>query len=76
MKNFDKGVGWYTRATVEITFPEDDICCARCPLLGIEMASSRKYCRRTGEYLPAAEHFVGVNCPLQFNEEEEKCLEI
>lgn len=75
MKGFDKGVGWYTRATVEITFPEDDICCARCPLMGIEMASSREYFRRTGEYLPAVRFVVGVNCPLQFNEEEEKCLE-
>ena len=69
MKNFSKGVGWYTRATVEISFPEDDVCCARCPLMGVEMASSREYCRRTGEYLPAPRDIVGLDCPLEFDEE-------
>lgn len=75
MKNFERGVGYYTRATVEIGFPEDDVCCYRCPLMGIEMASSREYCRRTGEYLPAAKHIVGVNCPLIFEKEDEPCSE-
>ena len=69
MKNFSKGVGWYTRSTVEISFPEDDVCCARCPLMGVEMASSREYCRRTGEYLPAPRDIVGLDCPLEFDEE-------
>ena len=70
MKNFAKGVRYYTHATVTITFPEDDICCARCPLMGIEMASSREYCRRTGEYLIAPKHMVGDICPLKFEKEE------
>ena len=69
MKNFDKGVSYYTRGTVEISFPEDDVCCCRCPLMGIEMASSREYCRRTGEYLPSPRHLIGFDCPINFEEE-------
>ena len=68
MKQFAKGVRYYTKSTVEISFPEDDVCCARCPLMGIEMASSREYCRRTGEYLPAPRDIVGFECPLKFEE--------
>jgi hypothetical protein len=71
MRSFSKGVSYYTQATVNISFPEDDICCARCPLMGIEMASSREYCRRTGEYLPAPRDIVGFQCPLRFEEKEE-----
>ena len=71
MKNFDRGVSYYTKATVEIFFPEDDLCCTRCPLMGIEMASSREYCRKTGEYLPAPRHIVGFQCPLVFYTQEE-----
>ena len=71
MKDFRRGVSYYTFSTVEITFPEDDICCQRCPLMGIEMASSREYCRKTGELLPAPRDIVGFNCPLKFEEKEE-----
>ena len=71
MKDFARGVSYYTVSTVEITFPEDDVCCYRCPLMGIEMASSREYCRKTGEYLPSPKHIIGFNCPLNFNKEEE-----
>lgn len=69
MKSFDKGVSYYTHGTVEISFPEDDVCCYRCPLMGIEMASSREYCRRTGEFLPSPRHLIGFNCPIKFKEE-------
>ena len=72
MRNFSKGVSYYTRGTVTISFPEDDICCAHCPLLGIEMASSRKYCRRTGEYLPSPDYIVGTDCPIVFEDKENK----
>ncbi len=71
MKVFKNGVRYYTKAKVEIAFPEDDVCCTRCPLMGIEMASSREYCRRTGEYLPAPRDIIGFECPLVFNKEEE-----
>ena len=77
MKKFSS-VGYYTKATAEIFFPEDDVCCMRCPLMGIEMASSREYCRRTGEYLPAPKSVVGMNCPLIFEVKDGdlKCSEI
>ncbi len=70
MKDFSKGVSYYTTASVTISFPEDDICCYRCPLMGIEIKSDREYCRRTGEYLAAARHIVGMSCPLHFEERE------
>jgi hypothetical protein len=72
MRSFSKGVSYYTHFTVDIHFPEDDICCTRCPLMGIEMASSREYCRKTGEYLPAPRDIVGFNCPLRLKENEDE----
>lgn len=74
MKDFSRGVGYYTHGTVEISFPEDDLCCYRCPLMGVEIKSDREYCRSTGEYLPAPRHIVGLSCPIKFytNKEEEK----
>ena len=71
MRTFSRGVSYYTHSKVDIYFPEDDVCCYRCPMMGIEMASSREYCRRTGEYLPAPRDTIGFNCPLQFDKEEE-----
>lgn len=71
MKNFDKGVSYYTRGKVEVSFPEDDVCCYRCPLMGIEMKSDREYCRRTGELLPAPRHTIGYDCPINFKEEND-----
>jgi hypothetical protein len=69
MRTFSKGVSYYTSFTVDISFPEDDICCYRCPLMGVETKSSREYCRRTGEYLPAPRDIVGFECPLKRKEE-------
>lgn len=69
MKKFDRGVSYYTQGTVNISFPEDDICCARCPLMGLESMSSREYCRRTGEYLPAPRDIIGFHCPIEFVKE-------
>ena len=71
MKNFDKGVSYYTKGKVEVSFPEDDVCCYRCPLMGIESKSDREYCRRTGEYLPAPRHTIGYDCPINFKEEND-----
>lgn len=71
MKNFPNGVSYYTIATVDIGFPEDDIACVWCPLLGVELKSDRHYCRKTGEYLVAPKADIGYNCPLKFNKEEE-----
>lgn len=60
------GVRWYTKATVEIYFPEEKVCCALCPLLE---TYSRNQCRRTGEYLPDTKG-TGMYCPLKIEEDE------
>jgi len=66
MKSFPNGVSYYTKATVEIGFPEDRVCCAFCPMLE---TYARKQCRRTGEYI-ADDRYVGYYCPLNFEEME------
>ena len=71
MKNFSKGVSYYTGATVSFVFPEDDLCCYRCPLMGIELKVDREYCKMTGEYLVAPRELVVFKCPLVFEQEEE-----
>lgn len=72
MKNFSKGVTYYTGATVSLVFPEDDLCCYRCPLMGMELKVDREYCKMTGEYLVAPRELVGYKCPLVFDQEEEE----
>lgn len=70
MKQFLSGVSYYTKATVEIGFPEDDVCCYRCPLMGFDYnRTDREYCKKTGEFLPAPKHMIGVDCPLNFKKE-------
>ena len=70
MKQFNTGVAYYTKATLEIGFPEDDVCCYRCPLMGFDYnRSDREYCKRTGEFLPAPRYTIGVDCPLNFKKE-------
>jgi hypothetical protein len=72
MKDFRNGVSYYTKATVEIGFPEDDVCCYRCPLMGYDYnRSEREYCKKTGEFLPAPRHMIGMDCPLKFEKENE-----
>lgn len=68
MKNFKNGVAYYTKATVEVGFPEDRVCCDLCPLLE---TYARKQCRRTGEYL-ADTRGIGYYCPLEFKENMEE----
>lgn len=72
MRTFSKGVSYYTKGTVNISFPEDDVCCYRCPLMGLESKSGREYCRRTGEYLPAPRDIIGFNCPIEFYKGDEE----
>ncbi len=66
MKDFSKGVTYYTKATVEIGFPEDQVCCDFCPMLE---TYARKQCRRTGEYLMDTKASVGFYCPLKLQGE-------
>lgn len=70
MKDFSRGVSYYTKATVEIGFPEDDVCCYRCPLMGTEYKPDREYCKRTGELLAAPKYTIAFDCPLRFKEED------
>lgn len=60
MDRFDSGVRFYTRAMVEVAFPEDRVCCEYCCLLE---TYARKQCRRTGEYIVDT-RTVGYMCPL------------
>lgn len=66
MKQFPGGVSYYTRASVEIGFPEDDICCHWCPFLASEYKLDREFCKKTGEILLAPKSTIGFNCPLKF----------
>lgn len=71
MKNFQKGVTYFTEGTVRLVFPEDDLCCYRCPLMGVEIKSDREYCKCTGELLAAPRDFLGRDCPIKFEEEND-----
>jgi hypothetical protein len=70
MKNVSKGVTYYTHGTVTIPFPEDDLCCMWCPLMGMELKANREYCKATGELLLAPREYVGSKCPMVFEMEE------
>lgn len=69
MKQFLSGVSYYTKASVEIGFPEDDICCHWCPFLASEYKLDREFCKKTGEILLAPKSNIGFNCPLKFEKE-------
>ena len=70
MKEFINGVSYYTRATAEIGFPEDDVCCHWCPFLTSDYRLDRERCGKSGEVLLAPKHTIGFNCPLNFQEKE------
>jgi hypothetical protein len=72
MNGFRSGVKYYTKATVEVFFPENKICCDYCPLLE---TYARKQCRRTGEYLVDT-RTIGYDCPLQFEMEEDNGTDV
>ena len=71
MKDFRNGVRYYTKAKVEIGFPEDDVNCYRCPLMTTDYGSKRERCSKTGEILIAPKVTIGYDCPLIFDKEEE-----
>lgn len=64
MKPKDDGIRKYTKATVDIFFANDRVCCAYCPLL---QTYSRNQCMRTGELIPDTRG-IGMWCPLKFEE--------
>lgn len=69
MKRFDKGVRYYTEATVKATvhFPEDAVCCGYCEFCYSDSVG-RLWCRLTKGQLFSTEYVDG-NCPLEFKEE-------
>ena len=69
MKQFLNGVSYYTKATVEIGFPEDDVCCHWCPLMTRD-PNLRDVCGKTGEILLAPKYTIGFSCPLKFTNKE------
>lgn len=66
MSRFESGVKYYTRATVEVFFPENRVACMYCPMLE---TYARNQCRRTGEYLVDT-RTIGYECPMRFEEKE------
>ena len=72
MNGFRSGVSYYTKANVEIFFPENKICCEYCPLLE---TYARKQCRRTGEYLVDT-RTIGYDCPLRFEMEDDNGTDV
>jgi len=64
---FESGIRYYTRAMVELAFPEDRVCCEYCHLLE---TYARKQCRLTGEYIADA-RTIGYRCPLIPVQDEE-----
>jgi hypothetical protein len=70
MKDFHNGVSFYTKATVEIGFPENDVVCAWCPLMTRD-PNYRDVCGKTGEILLSPKHSIGFNCPLVFKSTKE-----
>ncbi len=60
----------YSRATVDLFFPEGMICCEYCPLME---TYARRQCRRTGEYLVSPgkhEYTRGEFCPLKEEDDD------
>ena len=70
MKDFRNGVSYYTKATAEIGFPEDDVCCHWCPFLQHDYKLDRERCGKSGEVLIAPKDTIGYFCPLNFAEKE------
>lgn len=66
MSRFESGVKYYTKATVEVYFPENRVACMYCPMLE---TYARNQCRRTGEYLVDT-RTIGYECPMRFEERE------
>ena len=72
MARFDKGISFYTKgkAIIDVSFPEDYICCQYCKFCRTESDLKRFWCRLTGEmiYDPFGPH-RGYDCPIIFEEE-------
>ena len=70
LRRQENGVMEYAKTTVDLYFPNDNICCDLCPLME---TYARKQCRRTGEYLLDS-RTTGYYCPLKIENKGEKDL--
>ena len=73
MPNFDNGVDSYIigHCEIEVSFPVDykgraDITCNQCPYYG----RSSKTCQLNKQVVHYPEKYIGVYCPLTFEEKE------
>ena len=64
---FTQGTLWYT-----LSFPEDKVRCQYCPCCRYEEALKRYSCRLTGEWLVYPFQCVGRQCPIGFEEKEDR----
>lgn len=62
-----KQIDYYTIGTVEIAFPENDICCQNCELLTSD-GLKRPKCRKTASLIYEL-YDVPDNCPVLFTGE-------
>lgn len=64
--HYIKGIG-----TVEVSFPNGEICCRWCPFCNYEPGLRRAVCEITNEFLPYFMGCVGNSCPLMIEEGKE-----
>ena len=74
MSLFDSGVSRYVTgsATVRVFFPVDrkgvpDVCCKQCRFF----RQQSRICGLNGEIVAYPDHYVGQNCPLEMEKENE-----
>lgn len=68
MDRFANGVSFFTHKVLDISFPEDVVCCYYCPLLYKDKLD-RPICKRTDEIIINIMSSTGNLCPLQAIEE-------
>ena len=75
MANFDSGCKGFVvmKCTVRVNFPIDwndraEIACKHCPYL----SSNERMCQLNKQPVQYPKQYVGFDCPLKFNENEEK----
>lgn len=68
MDRFASGVSFFTHKFLDISFPEDAVCCYYCPLL-FKDKLDRTICNRTGEIILNKMAGTGYLCPLKSVEE-------
>lgn len=75
MPNFDRGVKSFItgECTITVRFPVDwkdksEVCCMQCPYL----SSNERMCQLNKQPVQYPKQYIGYDCPLKFNENEEK----